>query len=91
MVIGIKRLGNNDFVFRVHDASKGKQQRLGTTRGYHDVFKSDFYVLFDVKLGQFFSVTFVTCRRTVFDNVQINIFYRFDGNFRAFYIGLSDV
>ena len=90
-IIGIGRLGNNDFIPRIEASQEREQHRLRAAGSDDDVVCSQIDIVLCIVTHQLLAVTAISRTGTVFQNFPVDVPYRFNRDFRSRQVGLTDV
>ena len=91
VVVGVKGLGDDDFVTGVKAAHEPKQDSFGATGGDDDLVVVDVDPYSFIVCGQFAAVAFVPCAMAVFEDFKIEVADSVEGHRGRLDIGLADV
>ena len=90
-IVGIGRLGNNDFITRIETSQERKQHRLRTAGSDDDVVCSQIDIVLRIVAHQLLAVTAVSRTGAVLQNFPVDVPYRVNRDLRCRQVGLSDV
>ena len=90
-VVGIGRLGDDDFVARVEARHKGEEHRLGASRGDDDFVGRELDLVLGVVLDQLLAQRAVAVAGAVFEYRAVDVAQCVEADLRRGYVGLADV